>query len=89
MSIACALFGCRESLVYLSVCVPVFLKLCECAASVASNPTVVSWRFVSRFVLELVAYLRTFVSGTGALHGVMLVHTAWMISLVRMTTRVL
>ena len=85
----CALYGCCESLVYLSVCVPVFLKLCEWAASVASNPTVVSWRFVSRFVLELVAYLRTFVSGTGALHGVMLVHTAWIISLVRMTMRVL
>ena len=45
--------------------------------------------FVFAFVLELVAFLRTFVSGTGALRGVMLVHTAWIISLVWMTAHVL
>ena len=45
--------------------------------------------FVFAFVLELVAFLRTSVSGTGALCGVELVHIAWIVSLVRMTARVL
>ena len=40
-------------------------------------------------VLELFAFLRNFVSGTGALRGVELVHIAWIVSLVRMTVRVL
>ena len=33
--------------------------------------------FVFSFVLELVAFLRSFVSGTGVLRGVKLVHIAW------------
>ena len=45
--------------------------------------------FDSSSVLELVAFSRTFVSGTGALCGVELVHIAWIVSLVRMTARVL
>ena len=45
--------------------------------------------FVFSFVLELVAFLRSFVSGTGVLRGVKLVHIAWIVSLVRMTARVL
>ena len=33
--------------------------------------------FVYSYVLELVAFLRSFVSGTGVLRGVKLVHIAW------------